>query len=102
MPLVADGVVHTICVGVHELMVAVDVPNFTLPALEPKLRPAIVTFTPAWPEVGPIEPASGGAEPSVNCQTETVCAGSEKLVTGLFPPDPELTVIERPPTKPLR
>src|SRR5713226_6054177 len=102
MPLVIDGVVQTIRVADHELMVAVVVPNFTLPAVAPKLRPAIVTLTPDWPLVGPIEPASGGAEPSVNCQTETVCAGSVKLVTGLLPPDPEVTVIERPPSKPVR
>src|ERR1019366_5118267 len=75
---------------------AAVVPTRTLPVLVPNPLPAIVTFTPAWPTVGPIEPTSGAAAVLVYCQTATECAGSVKFVTGLLPPEPVLTVIEGP------
>src|ERR1043165_5006986 len=97
-----EGVVATICVEVQEFTVAVVVPNFTVPVVLPKFLPAIVTFTPDWPLVGPIEPICGVPPLSTNCQTETVWAGSVKLVTGLLPPEPAVTLIERPPSRALR
>src|SRR5689334_7514381 len=97
-----DGTVATILVGVHEVTVAVVVPNFTDPPELPKLRPPIVTLIPDWPTVGPMEPISGAAAPSTKLQTETACAGRVKLVTGLLPPEPELTVIPSPPSRPPR
>src|SRR6185369_2966741 len=97
-----DGVVTVICVADHEFTVAVVVPNLTVPGVVPKFFPAMTVFTPGWPAVGPIEPICGVLAPSANCHTETACAGSVKLVTGLLPPDPVLTVIERPPNNPVR
>ena len=102
MPFVTDGVVAVICVGDHELTVAVVVPNLTVPVVEPKFLPAMTTFTPDCPLVGPIEPICGVDVPSVNCQTATVCAGRVNVVTGLFPPDHVLTVIDEPPSRPLK
>ena len=102
MPFVTAGVVAVICVADHEFTVAVVVPNFTVPVVVPKFLPAITTFTPDWPLVGPIEPICGVDAPSVNCQTATVCAGSVNVVTGLLPPDPELTLIDEPPSSPLK
>src|ERR1043166_803085 len=104
LPFAAEGTVATMLVSDQELMVAAVVPNLTLPApcVAPKLRPAIVTLTPGWPTVGPTEPTSGAAAPSVNCQTATVCAGREKAATGLLPPVPDVTVMEEPPSSPVR
>src|SRR6185369_214516 len=102
MPLATDGTLTTMVVGDHETTVAAVAPNFTVPCVLPKLRPAIVTLTPACATVGPMEPISGAAAPSIKLHAATVCAGNVKFVTGLLPPDPLLTVIEEPPSNPVR
>src|SRR5215813_8463985 len=103
MPLATAGTVNVTPVSVHELITAAVVPNLTVPVAAPNPLPAMITFMPGWPSVGPIDPTSGlVVDAGVNCHTATVCAGSVKEVTGLFPPVPLETVMEDPPSKALR
>ena len=74
----------------------------TDPVDAPNPLPAIVTFSPGWPTVGPMDPTCGAVAEAVDCHTATVCAGSVNAVTGLLPPDPLLTVIPDPPSSPER
>ncbi len=83
-------------------MLAAVAPKSTLPGDPPNPFPAIVTFTPDCPTVGPIEPTSGAVAEVVNCHTATVWAGNVNAVTGLLPPDPLLTEIPNPPRRPPR
>ena len=84
-------------------MVAVVVPNLTVPVVEPKSFPPMVTLTPVCAFVGPIEPICGVvAFGAVYCQTLTVFAPRLKLTAGLFPPEPELTVSDEPLSVPVR
>src|ERR1700749_4999264 len=96
MPLVTLGTVNVTDVLDQLLIVAVVVATSTDPVLAPKSLPAIVTFTPACPTVGPIDPTCGEVAVLVYCQTATECAGMVKPVTGLFPPLPVVTVIPGP------
>src|SRR5579859_2076422 len=86
----------------HEFTVAPVVPTRTCPVAEPNPLPAMVTFIPGWPRVGPIDPTSGAAGVPTDCQTATVCAGRVKLLAGLFPPLPVVTVSPDPPSSPPR
>src|SRR5581483_786817 len=96
------GTVKVTDVADQLLIVAAVLPTNTLPCELPKPFPAIVTFTPGCPSVGPIEPTSGVLAVLVYCHTATECAGIVKFVTGLLPPDPVPTVMEGPLIKPPR
>src|SRR5579872_3770311 len=96
------GTVKVICESDQLDTLAAVLPKRTDPAVVPKPLPAMVTFTPAWAVVGPMEPTSGAAAAVVACHTDTVCAGRVNAVTGLLPPDPAFTVMLRPPNSPPR
>src|SRR5690348_2685239 len=102
MPLLRFGTVKITEVSDQDWIVAGVVLKTTWPVDVPKPLPAMVTFIPACPTVGPIDPTSGAAGVPTNCQTATVCAGSVKLLAGLLPPDPEVTVRPDPPSNPPR
>src|SRR6266849_1200746 len=102
MPLVTLGTVKVTDVSDHDEIEAAVVPKRTWPVEAPKPLPPIVTFIPDWPIVGPMEPTSGAAGVPTDCHTATVCAGSVKLLAGLLPPLPEVTVRPDPPSNPPR
>src|SRR3982074_1309587 len=102
MPLPTLGTVKLTDLSDHVWMEAAVVPNRTWPVEVPKPLPAIVTFIPGWPTVGPIEPTCGALAGPTDCQTATVCAGSVKLFAGLLPPLPAVTVRPDPPSSPLK
>src|ERR1051325_365274 len=97
-PVPTEGTVNVTEVSAHDWIVAAVVPKSTDPVDAPKPLPAMVTFSPGWPTVGPIEPTCGPVADAVDCHTATVCAGSVKDVTA--PPPP--TVIPEPPSNPPR
>src|ERR1700722_4287956 len=100
MPLVTLGTVNVTDESDHVDAELAVVPNKTWPVEVPNPLPAIVTFIPGWPTVGPIEPTSGAVGVPTACQTATVCAGSVKLFAGLLPPLPAVTVRLDPPSSP--
>src|SRR2546423_14997708 len=102
MPFATDGTVKVTDVSDHDVIDAAVVPNSTDPVDAPKPLPAMVTFNPGWPTVGPMDPTCGAPADAVDCQTATVCAGSVKALTGLLPPEPVLTGIPDPPRRPAR
>src|ERR1700722_12153991 len=100
MPLATLGTVNVADAADHVEIVPAVVPNKTWPVEVPNPLPAIVTFMPGWPTVGPIEPTSGAVGVPTACHTATVCAGSVKLFAGLLPPLPVVTVRLDPPSSP--
>src|SRR5256885_2093868 len=102
MPFATHGTVKVTDVSDPDVIDAAVAPNSTDPVDAPNPLPAIVTFTPGWPTVGPMDPTCGEVAEALDCQTATVCAGSVNAVTGLLPPDPLLTVIPDPPSSPER
>src|SRR5258706_10201797 len=102
MPLPTLGTVNVTDESDHVCTVPAVVPNRTWPVEVPNPLPAIVTFIPGCPIVGPTEPTSGALGVPENCQTATVCAGRVKLFAGLLPPLPEVTVRPDPPSNPPR
>src|ERR1700722_4091320 len=102
MPLVTLGTVNMSEESDHADTDAAVVPNKTCPVAVPNPLPAIVTFIPGWPTVGPIDPTSGAVGDPTACHTATVCAGKVKLFAGLLPPLPAVTVRLDPPSNPPR
>src|SRR6266851_3394782 len=100
MPLPTLGTVNVTDASDHVWTELAVVPNSTWPVEVPNPLPAMVTFSPGCPTVGPTEPTSGALGVPADCQTATVCAGRVKLFAELFPPLPEVTVRTDPPSNP--
>src|SRR6266849_4712523 len=102
MPLQTLGTVNVTDESDHVWTELAVVPNSTWPVELPNPLPAMVTFIPGCPRVGPMEPTSGALGVPADCHTATVCAGSVKLFAGLLPPLLEVTVRPDPPSNPPR
>src|ERR1035437_4964515 len=102
MPLLTLGTVNVTEVSDHDFMEAAVEPNITVPLEFPNPLPAMVTVIPGWPTVGPMDPTSGAVGVPTDCQTATVCAGKVKLLAGLLPPLPAVTVRLDPPRSPVK
>src|SRR5437762_5205322 len=100
-PGATPGTLNVTCVSDQLAMLAAEPPKSTLPVAPPNPLPAMVTFMPECPTVGPMEPTSGAVAEAVDCHTATVWAGSVNPVTGLLPV-PVFTETPTPPRRPAR
>src|ERR1700722_3992689 len=100
MPLATLGTVNVTDESDHVDAELAVVPNKTWPVEVPNPLPAIVTFMPGWPTVGPIEPTSGAVGVPTACHTATVWAGRVNFFAGLLPPLPIVIVRIEPTSSP--